>query len=201
MFRAFLNDVVGNTGLSKRLLPDYHMLSRIWTHPYQLILHEARLERERVLKEEEEEEADFIDDGDDSESESEASYSDESESDASVVMSSDDDGKSKKKKKNGSSKKNKKEKPTKPKRRIVDEDDDEEEDTAMDILNNGIRQSRRLAGDDPDLRDTETPPEYTGWFAKLGLVSEDDRDDFTLSYKLVLLMEIIKKCEEIGDKL
>uniref|UniRef100_A0A8R1I1L5 Transcriptional regulator ATRX n=1 Tax=Caenorhabditis japonica TaxID=281687 RepID=A0A8R1I1L5_CAEJA len=204
LYEAFLNDVVGTAGLSKRLLPDYHMLSRIWTHPYQLILHEQRMERERILKEEEEEEADFIDDGDESESESEASYSSESEEEGSVVVSSDDDSGKKKKKKNSkkSSKKNeKKEKPSSNRRRILDDDDDDEEDTAMNILQNGIRQSKRLAGEDADIRDTDTPPEYTGWFSKLGLVSDEDRDDFSLSYKLVLLMEIIKKCEEIGDKL
>lgn len=193
LYTTFLNDVVGNTGLSKRLLPDYHMFSRIWTHPYQLIIHEQRLERERLLKEDAEEEADFIDDSASESEESVISYS--SDSEASFVASSDDEGGSKKK-----NKKNKKEKkaPKAAKRRRGNDDEDGE-DAAMNILQEGIRSSRRLAGEDADIRDTDTPPEYNGWFSSM--VSDDDRDDYTLSNKLVLLMQIIKKCEEIGDKL
>ena len=47
----------------------------------------------------------------------------------------------------------------------------------------------------------QTPPEYIGWYEKAGLVTEKDEKEWTLSYKLVLLCDIIKKCEEIGDKL
>lgn len=204
LYNAFLNDIVGDSGLSKRLLPDYHMFSRIWTHPYQLVLHEQRMERERVMREDAEEEADFIDDGDGSESESEGSFKSGSESDSgkSVVLSSDDEGSSKKKK-NGNKPEIKKTAPQKKRKFLNSDDEDEEdgEDTAMAILQDGIRQSKRLAGEEADLRDTDTPPEYTGWFARLGLVKEEDRDDFALSNKLILLVEIIKKCEEIGDKL
>ncbi|EGT39124.1 CBN-XNP-1 protein [Caenorhabditis brenneri] len=193
LYKTFLQDVVGTEGLSKRLLPDYHMFSRIWTHPFQLILHEHRLERERVLREEAEEEAEFIDDEGETDEESEGSLGSSSESESSFVASSDEDDGYKKKKK-----KSKKE--TKPKKTRRGRDD-EDEDTAMNILQDGIRQSRRLAGEDADLEREATPEEYNGWFAKDKLVTDDDRDDFTLSNKLVLLMEIIKKCEEIGDKL
>uniref|UniRef100_A0A1I7UEH8 Helicase ATP-binding domain-containing protein n=1 Tax=Caenorhabditis tropicalis TaxID=1561998 RepID=A0A1I7UEH8_9PELO len=178
LYNLFLEDVVGSQGLSKRLLPDYHMFSRIWTHPYQLILHEQRLERERVLRDEEEEEAAFIDD---EESEEEDSYN-SSSSEESVVQSGSDSDDGKKRKRTRRTRRKRKG------RRKQEEI-------------NGIRQSRRLAGEDALERDTDTPPEYTGWFAKSGLLSDDDRNDFTLSNKLVLLMEIIKKCEEIGDKL
>ncbi|EGT53760.1 hypothetical protein CAEBREN_14671 [Caenorhabditis brenneri] len=116
-----------------------------------------------------------------------------SESESSFVASSDEDDGYKKKKK-----KSKME--TKPKKTRRGRDD-EDEDTAMNILQDGIRQSRRLAGEDADLEREATPEEYNGWFAKDKLVTDDDRDDFTLSNKLVLLMEIINKCEEIGDKL
>ncbi|CAO4360464.1 unnamed protein product [Caenorhabditis nigoni] len=191
LYKAFLSDVVGDTGLSKRLLPDYHMFSRIWTHPHQLIIHEQRMERERVMKEEQEEEEAFIDD-DESESE-ESVLSLSSESEDSFVASDDDEDSGKKKKKN------KKKKPERKSRRAGGAD--EEDDAAMNILQQGIRASRRLAGEDVDERECDTPPEYTGWFSKLGLCSEEDKDDFSLSNKLVLLMAIIKKCEEIGDKL
>lgn len=49
LYRAFL-ERVGNdrSGLSKRLLPDYHILSRIWTHPHQLIAHEVVMEKKVI---------------------------------------------------------------------------------------------------------------------------------------------------------
>lgn len=61
------------------------------------------------------------------------------------------------------------------------------------------RKSRRLAGQDAE--GEKEMPEHEGWFTKTGLVSETDRNDFSLSNKLMLLVEIIKKSEEIGDKL
>lgn len=46
LYRTFL-DGIGPEGimLSRRLLTDYHVLSRIWTHPYQLVAHQIELEK------------------------------------------------------------------------------------------------------------------------------------------------------------
>lgn len=56
--------------LSKRLLPDYHVLARVWTHPYMLVLHEQKQEKERMLRDEGMEDEQFIDDGSGSTSDS-----------------------------------------------------------------------------------------------------------------------------------
>ncbi|CAD6186217.1 unnamed protein product [Caenorhabditis auriculariae] len=174
LYRAFLDRVVNQEnglGLSKRLLPDYHMLSRIWTHPYQLIIHEIRMDRERMMRDDREEEDNFVVESSDEEEEAEASGDSGEESEDEVVPLGDDD--------------------------------EEEILTGgrRGTQSTGERKSRRLGGDEPEFRDTDTPPEYSGWFSPLNLVSEDDEDDYTLSNKLVLLAAIIKKCEEIGDKL
>ncbi|VDO40051.1 unnamed protein product [Haemonchus placei] len=191
LYRAFLAGVANDDArLSKRLLPDYHVLARVWTHPYMLILHEEKQERERILREELSEEENFIDDGDDEDSLSGSESGDDNDDDEVVVTNS-----SKKKKKGkveaeGSD-------------MSFSSSDDETHSNHENNQTNRTRKSRRLVGEDPEMegRDMETPPEYSGWFAQSGLVSPADRDDYTLSNKLVLLFQIMKKCEEIGDKL
>jgi hypothetical protein len=38
------------------------------------------------------------------------------------------------------------------------------------------------------------------WFEDAGILKTGDEKDFELSYKLKFLVEIMKKCEEVGDK-
>jgi len=39
------------------------------------------------------------------------------------------------------------------------------------------------------------------WYKHAGIVQEEDRGDYSQSYKLLFLIEIIKQCEMVGDKL
>ncbi|EJD74712.1 SNF2 family domain-containing protein [Loa loa] len=159
LYRTFL-DGIGPEGilLSRRLLPDYHVLSRIWTHPYQLIAHQIELEKKRLWEDDRDEMADFInDDG----------------SETSSEVDSDDD--------------------------VIPLDNNDQPETSNRPVV-PARKSRRLAGEDAE-EGKEIMPEYEEWFTKTGLVTEADRNDFSLSNKLMLLVEIIKKSEEIGDKL
>ncbi|KAK0428577.1 hypothetical protein QR680_010882 [Steinernema hermaphroditum] len=161
LYRAFLGHIDSSgIQLSKRVLPDYHILSRVWTHPYQLIVHEIEEERKRFLKGDD----DFIDDGSGEEVESGES-------------SGDDDC------------------------QIIDDNDDDEATTSTAAGNSTVgRRSGRLAGREPTPV-ADTPPEMKGWFAQEDLVSDEDKHDYSLSSKITLLIAIMKKCEEIGDKL
>lgn len=51
LYKTFLDlvDKEGGADLRKRLLSDYHIFSRIWTHPYQLIHHATELEKKQIL--------------------------------------------------------------------------------------------------------------------------------------------------------
>ncbi|CAD5208834.1 unnamed protein product [Bursaphelenchus xylophilus] len=123
-------------GLHRRLLSDYHMLSRIWTHPFQLVVNARNKARDESDMDS------FIDDTED-----------------------DSDGETRKK----------------PKQRnnfIDDEVDNTEE------------------------RDANSPfriPLF--WYEDLGLISDEDEFKFGLSQKLMILQDIIRTCEQIGDKL
>ncbi|CAB3407403.1 unnamed protein product [Caenorhabditis bovis] len=187
LYRLFLETVVNGCGLSKRLLPDYHVLSRIWTHPYLLVLHEKKLERDRLLKEEQDEDEAFLNDDDESEEETDVT-DDDTDEELFIASDSDDEkAKLKKMKKMVTT--------TRPAK-------SNGADPAVQSLMRSLRASRRLAGDAPEEFDREdTPPEYSGWFAMSGLIEESDSVNWMLSNKLALLCEIIKKCEAIGDKL
>uniref|UniRef100_A0A0N5CUH7 Transcriptional regulator ATRX n=1 Tax=Thelazia callipaeda TaxID=103827 RepID=A0A0N5CUH7_THECL len=163
LYRRYL-DGIAPEGilLSRRLLPDYHVLSRIWTHPYQLIAHQIELDKKVIhFIEDNENETPFI---------YLSQYLRFLETYVSIVALS-----------------------------FCRDDNDEPETSSK--LNVPSRKSRRLAGQDTDLEEKETVLECNEWFTTSGLVSENDRNDFSLSNKLTLLIEIIKKSEGIGDKL
>ncbi|EPB71301.1 protein, SNF2 family [Ancylostoma ceylanicum] len=150
LYRAFLEGVASDGGrLSKRLLPDYHVLARVWTHPYLLMLHEQKQERERLLRDEALEDEDFIDDGDGTTSESEEDEEEE-------LVKKPSKNKSQRKAKDDESDSDV----------ILLSSDDEGRSAGDEKI--APRKSRRLEGEEPELegRDVETPPEYTGWFVK-----------------------------------
>ncbi|XP_041981672.1 transcriptional regulator ATRX homolog isoform X3 [Aricia agestis] len=159
------------------LFPDFQSLQRIWTHPLVLKYNSERYEIMQQKKREREEEdsegslVDFIDD----DSTPEESSSEETTDDSSD-MSDDSRKKSKKKKSNKKSK--------------------------------GKAGARRGTRANPiDVDEEEHIPEVvetkqdnpTEWWIKL--VGDDELDDIRNSHKLVLLFDILRQCEAIGDKL
>ncbi|CAD0197903.1 unnamed protein product [Chrysodeixis includens] len=169
-------------GKSGFLFPDFQSLQRIWTHPLVLKYNSERYEIMQQKKREREEEdsegslVDFIDD----DSTPDETSTEESTDDSSEL--SDDSRKKSKKKKSG--KKDKKGKDTKV----------------------GTRRGTRanpveVDDDDPDVAEVfevknENPTE---WWIKL--VEEEELEDMRNSHKLVLLFDILRQCEAIGDKL
>ncbi|PAV72077.1 hypothetical protein WR25_20771 isoform C [Diploscapter pachys] len=220
LYRYFLDSFMD--GERKHLLADYHVLARIWSHPYNLIAHEREKERQRILKGEDEELQDFIDDDEDALTTSEESGL---ETDAlSDATNGTDELIGKKKKKNGGKAKDDKKKKGNGRGRAKQVDEEEEEDddeieiledisggrrktgdeqSSSEMTEMATRRSRRLNNETPELndRDCVTPLEYQGWYSGSNLVSETDSDNYELSNKLVLLASILKKCEEIGDKI
>ncbi|XP_072930317.1 uncharacterized protein [Epargyreus clarus] len=162
------------------LFPDFQSLQRIWTHPLVLKYNSERYEIMQQKKREREEEEDsegslpdFIDDDSASTEDTTETSSDES-SDL-----SDDSRKKSKKKKSAKKSKGKEGKVT-PRR--------------------GTRANPIEIDDDEPVEPLEVKSENpTEWWMKL--VSEDELEDMRNSHKLVLLFEILRQCEAIGDKL
>nr|XP_032518493.1 transcriptional regulator ATRX homolog isoform X2 [Danaus plexippus plexippus] len=159
------------------LFPDFQSLQRIWTHPLVLKYNSERYEimqqKKREREEEDSEMSDFIDD------DSTPDESSTEESSDSLSDMSDDSRKKSKKKKSGKKGKGKDSK----------------------VTRRGTRANPVEMEDEPavlDSRDlkTENPTEW--WMT---LVSEDELDDMRHSHKLVLLFDILRQCEAIGDKL
>ncbi|CAK1582621.1 unnamed protein product [Parnassius mnemosyne] len=164
------------------LFPDFQSLQRIWTHPLVLKYNSERYEIMQQKKREREEEedsegslADFIDD-DSTPNESSTEESSDDFSDA-----SDD-----------SRKKNKKKKAAK-KGKVKD---------SKVTTRRGTRANpvEHLEDEEKPIESLETKYENpTEWWMKL--VTDDELEDMRNSHKLVLLFDILRQCETIGDKL
>ncbi|KPJ17235.1 Transcriptional regulator ATRX-like [Papilio machaon] len=161
------------------LFPDFQSLPRIWTHPLVLKYNSERYEIMQQKKREREEEedsegslADFIDD-ESTPDESSTAESSEDYSDA-----SDDSHKKSKKKK--AAKKGKSKVTTRRGTRANPTEQLEEDEKSVEMLE----------------EKNENPTE---WWVKL--VSDDELEDMRNSHKLVLLFDILRQCEAIGDKL
>jgi len=53
--------------------------------------------------------------------------------------------------------------------------------------------------DDREQKSVDQRPQT--WFKEGDILDEDDRNDYSQSYKLLFLIEMIKQCETVGDKL
>lgn len=57
LYQTFLNEFVNTrdkTKLNNHILTDYYIFSRIWTHPYLLVLHGINVEKKRIIQEDRE---------------------------------------------------------------------------------------------------------------------------------------------------
>uniref|UniRef100_A0A182Q624 Transcriptional regulator ATRX n=1 Tax=Anopheles farauti TaxID=69004 RepID=A0A182Q624_9DIPT len=171
---------------SSMLFNDFQNLQRIWTHPrvlrYNSDRYEIRQQQKRDL--ESERESDDIIDDDSSEEESAASTPATSDSDSDVKSVHDDDD---------------------------DEDDNENSNGANG--SGGSSGSRRRAGIgtrhtrnnrnnvivNVEEEAMEKPENPTEWWMQM--CPETELDNLEHSGKLIVLMEILKECEAIGDKL
>ncbi|XP_045500028.1 transcriptional regulator ATRX homolog isoform X2 [Colias croceus] len=157
------------------LFPDFQSLQRIWTHPLVLKYNSERYEimQQKKREREEEDSEGSLKDFIDDESTSEESSSEESTDESSYL--SDDSRKKNKKKKS----------PKKSKARST---------------RRGTRANPVEAEDDDIQEVVEVKNENpTEWW--MPLVSEEELDDMRNSHKLILLFDILRQCEAIGDKL
>ncbi|XP_045488405.1 transcriptional regulator ATRX homolog isoform X2 [Pieris rapae] len=157
------------------LFPDFQSLQRIWTHPLVLKYNSERYEimqQKKREREEEDSEGSLVDFINDDSTPDESST--EESSDDSSDMSDDSRKKSKKKKSPKKSKGRSTRRGTRANPVEAEEDDVQE---VIEVKN-------------------ENPTEW--W---MSLVNEEELDDMRNSHKLVLLFDILRQCEAIGDKL
>ncbi|XP_061189382.1 transcriptional regulator ATRX-like [Saccostrea echinata] len=181
---GFGTDDAPKANRGARLFSDYQALMRIWTHPWVLKMDEIRQADRRLF----DDESDFVDDSDPNDSDgSKSTDSSDSSTPSEVSIKSDisDGGR-----KTRSSKKKKE-----------SEDDDDDSDTESQKKDEVVKKwtTRRQRGDisEPE-EDTGPQPVSYEWWAEY--VNPEDEDKLELGGKLVLLFEILRMSEEIGDK-
>ncbi|KAL5011678.1 hypothetical protein ScPMuIL_010229 [Solemya velum] len=171
-------------GSGASLFSDYNILMRIWTHPWVLRLGEIRALLR--AKDADDSEGSFIDDGGDTDSESMSGLSDSSSSDQALSLSDDSDEPKKKKKKK-------------------DKKENKEESTKDEVVKKWSTRSNRNgdgeAGPSNDVIAIEDEDKKitTEWWAEY--IKEEDEGVIEYSGKLLLLFEILRMCEDIGDKI
>ncbi|CAG5116055.1 unnamed protein product, partial [Candidula unifasciata] len=175
-----VDGVYNNKGA--RLFGDYQNLMKIWTHPWVLKLAEIRDE----LKAKYDDDDSFIDD--DGNTEDEMSFSSSS-------SSSEDDKAGSDSGQEGTSSKAKKQKGTRRTRAKARRDAGEDSDPDEVIAEWKTKSRKEGVVNDVEEQDKTITRDW--WAA---YVSEDDQHKLELSNKLFLLFEILRMCEEIGDK-
>ncbi|XP_074649962.1 uncharacterized protein LOC141905101 [Tubulanus polymorphus] len=176
-------------GKGARLFADFQKLMQIWTHPWVLKMDEVRQQNKRVVEDDDE----FLDDS-------------EEETDISLAeTSSESEAERKKKKKE--KKRSDKDGDSDVSFTHSESSDSDGEKTAHARATRATRRSRRKAGELSDgeiieIRDQEissrapaTPAEW--WHP---YVTDDMKSKVEVSGKLVVLFEILRMAEEIGDK-
>ncbi|WAQ98083.1 ATRX-like protein [Mya arenaria] len=173
-----------------RLFKDYQALMRIWTHPWVMKLDEIRQENKRQFSDSEDS---FVDDGDTDEMDSFIDDSSTSNSDNDNLSDSDNDKKKSKKKKGKGKKKA-------GSSSSDDEKKKEDKDEVVKKWTSKRRGNEEGAGSSwmEDMGYGGPKELTTEWWAEF--VKEEDEHKLELSGKLMLLFEILKLCEDIGDK-
>lgn len=181
---GFGTDAAPRANRGARLFADYQALMRIWTHPWVMKMDEIRQADKRAINDE----SDFLDDSagsdlEDDKSDSSSDSSSPSEVSAVSDLSGDDrKTRSKKKKKEGDS---------------DDSDSDSGKQKKGEVVKKWI--TRRRAGQISESDEDVGPqPVSSEWWAEY--VKPEDEEKIELGGKLVLLFEILRMSEEIGDK-
>lgn len=191
LYQLYLDRVVGRldaAALRERhsLFADFNKLQRVWTHPYTLHLQQIEADKIAARQEINDEISGFVVSSEEEEEE---------------IVLDDTDSEDEKKKKKGKSKTEKRPKGPTEKPKIADESSDEEE-----LVRKYTTRSRRDI-DEPNefSRGLSTTPPADRMSGKHWWTDYVDLEDVKLradmSGKLMLLLEILRKCEEIGDKL